>query len=58
MIQWQVIEAQVDMPAVGAITLYVSLLTFTLRVHPGWLDYCGSSTGMCNLGTLFRKHLL
>ena len=39
MIQWQVIEAQVDMPAVGAITLYVSLLTFTLRVHPDRLDY-------------------
>lgn len=36
---WQVIEAQVDMPVVGAITLYVSLLTFTLRVHPDRLDY-------------------
>lgn len=36
---WQVIEAQVDMPIVGAITLYVSLLTFTLRVHPDRLDY-------------------
>lgn len=35
----QVIEAQVDMPIVGAITLYVSLLTFTLRVHPDRLDY-------------------
>ncbi|KAE8696787.1 putative Kinase protein with adenine nucleotide alpha hydrolases-like domain [Hibiscus syriacus] len=34
-----VIEVQVDMPAVGAITLYVSLLTFTLRVHPDRLDY-------------------
>ncbi|RRT60730.1 hypothetical protein B296_00021456 [Ensete ventricosum] len=34
-----VIEAQVDMPVVGAITLYVSLLTFTLRVHPDRLDY-------------------
>ena len=38
-IYWQVIEAQVDMPVVGAITLYVSLLTFTLRVHPDRLDY-------------------
>ena len=28
-----------DMPIVGAITLYVSLLTFTLRVHPERLDY-------------------
>lgn len=37
--QLQVIEAQVEMPIVGAITLYVSLLTFTLRVHPDRLDY-------------------
>lgn len=36
---WQVIEAQPDMPVVGAVTLYVSLLTFTLRVHPDRLDY-------------------
>lgn len=36
---WQVIETQGDMPIVGAITLYVSLLTFTLRVHPDRLDY-------------------
>ena len=35
----QVIEAQVDMPIVGAIALHVSLLTFTLRVHPDRLDY-------------------
>lgn len=27
------------MPVFGAITLYVSLLTFTLRVHPDRLDY-------------------
>lgn len=27
------------MSIVGAITLYVSLLTFTLRVHPDRLDY-------------------
>lgn len=33
------IEAQVDMPVGGAITLYVSLLTFTLRVHSDRLDY-------------------
>ena len=33
------IEAQVDMPIVGAIALHVSLLTFTLRVHPDRLDY-------------------
>ncbi|KAL0314554.1 UNVERIFIED_CONTAM: Vacuolar protein sorting-associated protein 35B [Sesamum angustifolium] len=35
----KVIEAQVDMPIVGAITLYVSLLSFTLRVfiRIGWI---------------------
>lgn len=27
------------MPIVGAITLYTSLLMFTLRVHPDRLDY-------------------
>nr|CAN77886.1 hypothetical protein VITISV_041912 [Vitis vinifera] len=36
---WKVIEAQVDMPIFGAITLYSSLLTFTLHVHPDRLDY-------------------
>ena len=35
----QVIEAQVDMPTVGVVTLYSSLLTFTLHVHPDRLDY-------------------
>lgn len=39
LISFQVIEANADMPVVGAITLYVSLLTFTLRVHPDRLDY-------------------
>lgn len=39
MSEWQVIEAQVDIPIVGTISLYVSLLTFTLRVHPDRLDY-------------------
>ena len=38
-IEWQVIEAHVDMPIVGVITLYISLLTFTLRTHPDRLDY-------------------
>ncbi|KAG1347523.1 vacuolar protein sorting-associated protein 35B [Cocos nucifera] len=41
----KVIEAQVDMPVVGAITLYVSLLTFTLRVHPDRLDYVDQVLG-------------
>ena len=35
----QVIEAQVDMPIFGAVTLYSSLLTFTLHVHPDRMDY-------------------
>lgn len=39
LIQWQVTEAHVEMPIVGAVTLYLSLLTFTLRVHPDRLDY-------------------
>ncbi|TYI82115.1 hypothetical protein E1A91_D05G199600v1 [Gossypium mustelinum] len=43
----KVIEVQVDMPAVGAITLYVSLLTFTLRVHPDRLDYVDQVLGAC-----------
>ncbi|KAA3467091.1 vacuolar protein sorting-associated protein 35B-like isoform X1 [Gossypium australe] len=43
----KVIQAQVDMPAVGAITLYVSLLTFTLRVHPDRLDHVDQVLGAC-----------
>ncbi|KAJ4964787.1 hypothetical protein NE237_016636 [Protea cynaroides] len=43
----KVIEAQVDMPVVGYITLYVSLLTFTLRVHPDRLDYVDQVLGAC-----------
>ncbi|GAB4852552.1 Vacuolar protein sorting-associated protein 35B [Ancistrocladus abbreviatus] len=43
----KVIEAQVDMPIVGAITLYTSLLTFTLRVHPDRLDYIDQVLGAC-----------
>ena len=40
LVNWyQVIEAQVEMPVVGAISLYVSLLTFALRVHSDRLDY-------------------
>lgn len=41
------IEAQVDMPIVGAISLYVSLLTFTLHVHPDRLDYVDQILGAC-----------
>ncbi|CAN6457222.1 unnamed protein product [Victoria cruziana] len=43
----KVIEAQPDMPTVGAISLYVSLLTFTLRVHPDRLDYVDQVLGAC-----------
>lgn len=35
----QVIEAHPDIPTVGVVTLYSSLLTFTLHVHPERLDY-------------------
>lgn len=35
----QVIAAQDNMPVVGVVTLYASLLTFTLQVHPDRLDY-------------------
>lgn len=38
-VMMQVIEAQPDMPILGVITLYSSLLTFTLHVHPDRLDY-------------------
>ncbi|XP_071732041.1 vacuolar protein sorting-associated protein 35B isoform X2 [Rutidosis leptorrhynchoides] len=43
----KIIETQDDMPIVGAITLYVSLLTFTLRVHPDRLDYVDQVLGSC-----------
>ncbi|CAK7346156.1 unnamed protein product [Dovyalis caffra] len=43
----KVIEAQVDMPIVAAVTLYVSLLTFTLHVHPERLDYVDQVLGAC-----------
>ncbi|XP_048502677.1 vacuolar protein sorting-associated protein 35B isoform X1 [Beta vulgaris subsp. vulgaris] len=43
----KVIEVQVDMPIVGAITLYTSLLMFTLRVHPDRLDYVDLVLGAC-----------
>lgn len=43
----RVIEAQPDMALVGAISLHVSLLTFTLRVHPDRLDYVDQVLGAC-----------
>ncbi|KAB5556765.1 hypothetical protein DKX38_007674 [Salix brachista] len=45
--KFQVIEAQVDMPIFGAVTLYSSLLTFTLHVHPDRLDYADQVLGAC-----------
>ncbi|KAJ6352068.1 hypothetical protein OIU76_001312 [Salix suchowensis] len=50
----KVIKAQVDMPIVGAVTLYVSLLTFTLHVHPERLDYVDQVLGAC-VKLLFGK---
>ncbi|CAI0392828.1 unnamed protein product, partial [Linum tenue] len=43
----KVIEAQPDMPIFGAVTLYSSLLTFTLHVHPDRLDYADQVLGSC-----------
>ncbi|XP_043814673.1 vacuolar protein sorting-associated protein 35B isoform X3 [Manihot esculenta] len=43
----KVIEAQIDMPIFGAVTLYSSLLTFTLHVHPDRLDYADQVLGAC-----------
>ncbi|CAI9110971.1 OLC1v1011090C1 [Oldenlandia corymbosa var. corymbosa] len=43
----KVIEAQDDMPVFGVVTLYSSLLTFTLQVHPDRLDYVDQILGAC-----------
>ncbi|KAF3685186.1 Vacuolar protein sorting-associated protein 35A [Capsicum annuum] len=43
----KVIEAQEDMPIAGVVTLYSSLLTFTLYVHPDRLDYVDQILGAC-----------
>ncbi|XP_023538998.1 vacuolar protein sorting-associated protein 35A-like [Cucurbita pepo subsp. pepo] len=43
----KVIEAQVDMPTAGIVTLYSALLTFTLHVHPERLDYADLVLGAC-----------
>ncbi|XWS45573.1 hypothetical protein CRYUN_Cryun15aG0148200 [Craigia yunnanensis] len=50
----KVIEAQPDMPILGVITLYSSLLTFTLHVHPDRLDYADQVLGAC-VGKLSGK---
>lgn len=46
------IEAQEDMPIAGVVTLYSSLLTFTLYVHPDRLDYVDQIL----VGTLIFSH--
>ncbi|VFQ82213.1 unnamed protein product [Cuscuta campestris] len=43
----KVIEAQDDMPVAGVVTLYASLLTFTLHVHPDRLDYVDQILEAC-----------
>ncbi|KAJ7944139.1 Vacuolar protein sorting-associated protein 35 [Quillaja saponaria] len=43
----KVIEANADMPTIGVVTLYSSLLTFTLHVHPDRLDYADQVLGAC-----------
>ncbi|XP_060191077.1 vacuolar protein sorting-associated protein 35A-like [Lycium barbarum] len=43
----KVIEAQEDMPIAGVVTLFSSLLTFTLHVHPDRLDYVDQILGAC-----------
>ncbi|KAL2632770.1 hypothetical protein R1flu_004249 [Riccia fluitans] len=43
----KVIEAQPDMPLVGAVSLHVALLTFILRVHIDRLDYVDQVLGGC-----------
>ncbi|KAL2241148.1 vacuolar protein sorting-associated protein 35A [Sesamum indicum] len=43
----KVIEAQENMPIAGVVTLYASLLTFTLQVHPDRLDYIDQILGAC-----------
>ncbi|CAK8579356.1 unnamed protein product [Lathyrus sativus] len=43
----KVIEAQPDMATAGVVTLYSSLLTFTLHVHPDRLDYADQVLGAC-----------
>ncbi|KAL2907186.1 Vacuolar protein sorting-associated protein 35A [Bienertia sinuspersici] len=43
----KIIEAQADMPVVAVVTLYSSLLTFTLHVHPDRLDYADQVLGSC-----------
>lgn len=49
----QVIEAQEDMPILSAVTLYSSLLKFTLHVHPDRLDYADQVLVSFLIATVF-----
>lgn len=53
----QVIETQIEMPIIGAMTLFVSLLTFTLRVHPDRLDYVDQILVRIPPVAIFPKHV-
>ncbi|XP_023639307.1 vacuolar protein sorting-associated protein 35C [Capsella rubella] len=43
----KVVEAQVDLPAAGSVTLYLFLLKFTLHVYSDRLDYVDQVLGSC-----------
>ncbi|XP_010515537.1 PREDICTED: vacuolar protein sorting-associated protein 35C [Camelina sativa] len=43
----KVVEAQVDLPAAGSVTLYLFLLNFTLHVYSDRLDYVDQVLGSC-----------
>ncbi|CAH2064400.1 unnamed protein product [Thlaspi arvense] len=43
----KVVEAQVDLPASGSVSLYLFLLKFTLHVHSDRLDYVDQVLGSC-----------
>ncbi|KAL7143716.1 hypothetical protein ABFS83_08G210800 [Erythranthe nasuta] len=53
----KVIEAQDSLPIAGVVTLYASLLTFTLQVHPDRLDYVDQILGACVLKLSERENL-
>lgn len=51
----QVIEAQEEMPILSAVTLYSSLLKFTLHVHPDRLDYADQVLVSFLIATVFNN---
>eukprot|EP00897_Mesotaenium_endlicherianum_P007208 jgi/Mesen1/6515/ME000332S05522 len=50
----KVVDAQPDMPLVGAVSLYVALLQFVLRVHSDRLDYVDNLLKYNDVVTLLR----